>query len=363
MGLSDSERLDRLRLIRSEHVGPATFRQLLERYPNAGDALVALPDIAARGGLRRRPRICGREDAEAELEAATRLGAVLIADGDSDFPAALARTDGAPPLIYARGRTGILNDHAIAIVGSRNCSASGMRLTRKITSDLGAEGLVIASGLARGIDGAAHAASLETGTVAALAGGFGHFYPPEHAGLADAITENGCLVTEMPPDWKARGRDFPRRNRIIAGLSRGVIVVEAAARSGSLITSRLALEQGREVFAVPGSPLDPRAEGTNRLIRDGATLTRSAQDVLEALRPGLHQPELPRFVSEAPAEAVEPTDADTSRIAGLLGPSPVEIDELIRQSGLQAGTVHVVLLEMSHAGRLERHPGQRVSLA
>lgn len=364
-GLDDAQRLDWLRLLRSENVGPNTFRALINRYGGAAAALDALPELSVRGGLKRPIRICPRGEAEAELSAASRLGLSLVALGEPAYPPLLAHIEGAPPLLYVAGEPAVLERPMVAIVGARNCSAAGRRLAERMAADLAAEGLVIVSGLARGIDAAAHRASLGAGTVAVLAGGHGRLYPEEHVALAAEITARGALVSEMPPDWVARGKDFPRRNRIISGLSRGVVVIEAAIRSGSLITARLAAEQGREVFAVPGSPLDPRSDGTNRLIRQGANLTRSAGDVLEVLEPMLARPPAPPAVEEAApvAETFAAPDDARGRVVEALSPSPIEIDELARHTGLPSGTVLQVLVELELAGRLERHPGQRVSLA
>ncbi len=362
--LDDAERRDRLRLARSENVGPATFHTLLDRYGSAAAALEALPALSARGGLKRPIRICTLADAEAELARAARLGLRLIASGEPGFPSLLAHIDAAPPLLYVAGQQDVLARPMVAVVGARNCSAAGRRLTERIVTGLAEAGFVIVSGLARGIDAAAHRASLATGTVAVLAGGHGHLYPEEHGDLAREIARTGALVSELPPDWEPRARDFPRRNRIIAGLAHGVVILEAAMRSGSLITARRALEQGREIFAVPGSPLDPRSDGTNRLIRQGAVLTRSADDVLEALEPVIRRPPSDPRAEEPRLEVADFVDPDDARglVTQALGTSPVEIDEVMRHTGLPAGTVMQVLVELELAGQLERHPGQRVSL-
>ncbi len=364
--LTDGQKLDWLRLLRSENVGPATFRLLINRFGSAGAAIEALPELSARGGLKRRIRVCPREDAEREIASAKRLGASLVAWGDQGYPRQLAHTEGGPPLLYAAGNFSVSRLPTVAIVGSRNCSALGRRLVTMLANDLGAEGFAIASGLARGIDAAAHQATLSTGTIAVLAGGLGHIYPAEHVELANAIKAEGMLITEMPPDRVARAKDFPRRNRIISGVSYGVIIVEAAARSGSLITARFAAEQGREVFAVPGSPLDPRAEGTNRLIRDGATLTRKADDVLEVLRPMLGLAPPPVAPLSEPdvdlSKQADLDDTDRRRVFDALGPSPVALDDILRLTGLSHGQLMLALIELELAGRIERHPGQRVSL-
>src|SRR5712692_4799400 len=300
--LSAETKLDWLRLIRSDNVGPRTFRALINHYGGAGAALAGLPDLARRGGASGPARICSYDEAERELKAATARGVSFLALAELEYPQRLAMIDDAPPLLAARGKLAALALPMVAIVGARNASAAGMRFAERLARDLGAAGFAITSGLARGIDGAAHRASLGSGTIAVLAGGHDHIYPREHAELADAILAQGALVSEMPFGHEPRARDFPRRNRLISGLCAGIVVVEAAKRSGSLITARFALEQGRGVFAVPGSPLDPRAEGTNDLIKQGATLVTEAADVIAVLRPILGQPiELPAEEPEAPA--------------------------------------------------------------
>jgi DNA processing protein len=362
--LSDEQRLDWLRLIRSDHVGPRTFRALVNHYGGARAALAALPDLARRGGATRPARVHSRPDAERELAAAQALGVSFVALGESEYPRRLQMIDDAPPLLAVRGRTAALDRPMVAIVGARNASAAGVRFAERLVRDLVAAGFAAVSGLARGIDAAAHRASLGGGTIAVLAGGHDRIYPPEHAGLADAILADGAVVSEMPLGWEPRARDFPRRNRLISGLAVGVVVVEAAKRSGSLITARFALEQGREVFAVPGSPLDPRAEGSNELLKQGATLVTQAADVITVLRPILGQPvELAAEEPDAgPPPGGEP-DADArAGIIGLLGPTPVPIDDLVRLSHSSPAVVRVVLLELELAGRLEHHGAALVSL-
>jgi len=361
--LSDEERIDWLRLIRSENVGPRGFRSLLRYFGSARAALAQLPELARRGGAGTL-RICSRSEAERELAAARALGICLIGLGEPEYPARLAEIDDAPPLIAVRGKSSALAGPMVAMVGSRNASAAGAKIAAQLARDLAAAGFVVVSGLARGIDAAAHRASLARGTVAVLAGGHDRIYPAEHAPLVDAILEAGAAVSEMPLGWEPRARDFPRRNRLISGLSVGVVIVEAAQRSGSLITARFALEQGREVFAVPGSPLDPRAQGANSLIKQGATLVTEAADVITAIAPILGRAiarpppmEAPRFEAEAADEA----DGHAHDIAGLLGPTPVAIDDLVRLSGASAATVRRVLLELELAGRIERHGGGLVS--
>ncbi len=363
--LSDDQRLDWLRLIRSENVGPRTFRALVNHFGGAHAALAALPDLARRGGAERPGRICSRDEAEIEMTALRRRGISLVALGEPDYPARLRMIDDAPPLISVRGEGAALLSPMVAIVGSRNASAAGAKFASQIARDLGDAGFVVSSGLARGIDAAAHRASLATGTVAVLAGGHDHIYPAEHAELLEAILDKGAAITEMPLTWEPRGRDFPRRNRLISGLSLGVVIVEAARRSGSLITARMALEQGREVFAVPGSPLDPRAEGTNGLLKQGAALVTEAADVIAVLRPILGRPDdLPMEEpgDEAPLTASEPGDDERKRIIALLGPTPVDIDDLVRLSRSSPAIVRTVLLELEIAGRLERQAGGRVAL-
>jgi DNA processing protein len=373
--LTDEQRLDWLRLIRSENVGPRTFGSLVHRYGSARAALNALPDLARRGGAARTIRICPRADAEREIETAQRFGAQFIASCEAAYPFRLAQIDDAPPLVAVRGNIAALARPMIAIVGSRNASAAGLKLTERLARDLGAAGFVIASGLARGIDAAAHRASLDTGTVAALAGGHDRIYPEQHQGLLDTILRAGAAISEMPFGWEPRARDFPRRNRIVSGLALGVVIVEAAQRSGSLITARMALEQGREVFAVPGSPVDPRAEGTNGLLKQGATLVTEAHDVIAVLEPMLDPMQDPILGSlrETPARAPdqaqaapragEPDSDARSRIAALLSSTPVGLDDLTRMSGAPSGIVRTILMELELAGRVAWHGGDRVSLA
>jgi DNA processing protein len=365
MKLSPAQRLDWLRLIRSENVGPRTFRTLLNHCGSAGAALKALPDLARRGGAGRPVRICPREEAERELAAAARMGVVFLALGEDEYPAQLATIDDAPPLLAVRGQAAVLKEPIIAMVGSRNASAAGVKFAEQLARDLGAAGFVVVSGLARGIDAAAHRASVATGTVAVLAGGHDSIYPPEHEPLVEALIENGAAVSEMALGYEPRGRDFPRRNRLISGLALGVVVVEAAQKSGSLITGRMALEQNREVFAVPGSPLDPRTAGTNALLKQGAVMVTQAEDVLAVLRPIIgHLPEPsslePRVEDGAPAP--EPSPDSRARIVALLGPTPVSADDLIRLSGASITMVQATLLELELAGRLKRQQGGRVAL-
>jgi DNA processing protein len=362
--LADDERLDWLRLIRSENIGPALFDQLLETFGSAGEALLALPELSRKGGLKRPFRISSRADAEAEIARAHAFGARFVGKNEPDYPPLLRHIDSAPPMICIKGNAEIAKREAIAIVGSRNASANGRRLARMFASELAAADYAIVSGLARGIDTAAHEAALARGTVAVIANGIDIVYPPQNSELQEAIAAQGLLLSEMPPGVEPRENSFPRRNRIISGMSRAVIIVEAALRSGSLITARLANEQGREVFAVPGSPVDPRAEGTNRLIADGAHLLTRSQEVLDVLLPMRERPSVPvpaLFPAGAPTSAeIEPPARQA--ILALLSPAPTDIDDVIRESGVPAQMVLGVLLELELAGKLVRHGRQLVSL-
>jgi DNA processing protein len=362
--LTDRQRIDWLRLIRSDNVGPRTFRSLINHFGSASAALDRLPDLARRGGATRASRICTTDDAERELARGRAAGLHLIAPGEAGYPPRLALIDDAPPLLGVRGVLAIMASPMIAIVGSRNASGAGLKFAQTLARDLGEAGFIIASGLARGIDQAAHRASLRSGTIAVLAGGHDRIYPPEHEGLLADILQTGAAISEMPLGHAPRARDFPRRNRLISGTALGVVVVEAAHRSGSLITARVAAEQGREVFAVPGSPLDPRAAGTNDLIKQGAALVTNAADVIAAVRPIMGRPvELPFEESDdATPMAGEPEASERARIVNLLGPSPIGLDDLIRMADTSPAVVRTVLLELELAGRLERHGAGLVSL-
>ncbi|MDX1710654.1 MAG: DNA-processing protein DprA [Rhodovibrionaceae bacterium] len=366
--LSRQERIDWLRLLRSENVGPVTFHQLLRRFGEAAAALEALPGLAARGGLSRKIRICPAADAERELDAAESAGVRVLASCEPDYPALLSQLDDAPPLLSALGHLSLLQRPGVGVVGARNASANGRRLASQICRELAARQILVVSGLARGIDAAAHQGALEGGTAAVMAGGVDVVYPPEHEQLYREIAERGAVVSEMPLATEPQARHFPRRNRLISGLSHGVLVVEAAPKSGSLITARLAGDHGREVMAVPGSPLDPRARGCNDLLRQGASLVESAEDVLEVLAPILRQPlkEDRRDGYAGGADAGIPPDSELSEVREsvleLLGAVPVPVDEVIRQCQFSAPAVLTVLLELELASRLERHPGNRVSL-
>ena len=358
-----SSGLDWLRLIRSQNIGLRTFRALLNHFGGARAALEALPTLARRGGASA-PQICSREQAEREIAACGKFGVALVALGEAHYPRRLQMIDDAPPLIAIRGNAAVLAMPLVAIVGSRNASAAGVKITERLTRGLCETGFATESGLARGIDAAAHHASTATGTVAVLAGGQDRVYPPEHGNLLDEILRTGLALTEMPLGWEPRARDFPRRNRLISGLSLGVVIVEAAKRSGSLITARLALEQGREVSAVPGSPLDPRADGTNSLIKQGATPVTEADDIVSVLLPiigaGLDAPE--EDTDEDKKLHAEPAPDERARVVALLSPTPVSLDDLIRLSGTSPRIVRMVLLELEIAGRLERHGSGLVSL-
>ena len=353
---------DRLRLVRSPGIGPVTYRQLIARFGSAAAALQAVPDLAARGGGKP-PRLVSQADAEREIARVKALGGRYLSIGQGLYPRALAELDDAPPLLTVQGDLKLLERPLVAMVGARNASAAACRFARQLAYDLGQQGITVVSGLARGIDSAAHDGSFETGTIGVIAGGLDVFYPPENQPRQEAMSERGLVIAEMPPGTEPRARHFPYRNRIIAGLSAGTVVFEAAPRSGSLITARLAAEAGREVMAVPGSPLDPRAQGCNQLIRDGATLIQNAADVLEAVRP--LQPRFASPRSEYRSPEPQWMDGDSGALGAveeLLGPSPVPVDEIIRLSGVPSGAVQMALLELDLAGRLDRHAGGKVSL-
>jgi DNA processing protein len=407
--LSDRELFDWVRLSRSENVGPRTFSMLLRRYGSAAGALKALPGLAARNASGRVLKLAAIEDIDAEFDAAARCHAKFVARCEPDYPWLLREIDSAPPVIAMRGNPAIFKRSSVAIIGSRNASAAGLAFSERLARGLAEAGYAVVSGLARGIDARAHRATIESGTIAVLAGGHDKVYPADHEKLLEQILESGAAVSEMPFGWEARGRDFPRRNRIVSGLSLGIIVVEAAKNSGSLITARFASEQGREVFAVPGSPLDPRAEGTNHLLREGVPICTCVEDVLESLarlQKGLRQDDLfserdledsideplwddfrettaePRAptgrrlglpieirkgatqLSQYEMERVESDKPETisARVLELLGPSPISIDELVRAADIPAQAIRVILLTLELEGRLERHGGNLVSL-
>ena len=357
------DRIARLRLMRTAQIGPVTYAQLLARFGTPMEALAAVPELARSGGGKS-PAIAPRAAIEAEIAAVERAGARYLFLGQAHYPPLLAELAAAPPALIVRGRTALLERPVVAMVGARNASAAACRFARQLAQQLGDRGIALVSGLARGIDTAAHQGSIDSGAIAVVAGGIDIFYPPENEALQRRIGEEGLLIAEQPPGIEPRARHFPYRNRIIAGLAQATVVIEAAPKSGSLITARHAAEYGREVMAVPGSPLDPRAQGCNLLIREGATLIQSAEDVLEMLRPigsgrSLAEPER-RYA--APAVSPDADDGDRRALTDLLGPTPVPVDELVRQAGRPPAIVQTVLLELELAGRLERHAGGRVSL-
>ncbi len=361
---SASDTIDRLRLIRSAQIGPISYRHLLARFGTASAALAAIPDLATRGGGHA-PRLATQDDVVREMAAVHALGARYLMLGTPDYPAALAEVENAPVAMTIRGRLELLDRPMIAMVGARNASAAACRFARDLAAELTRRGVTIVSGLARGIDTAAHDGSIAGGgTIGVIASGIDIAFPPENAGLQERIAIDQLLIAEQPPGTQPLARHFPYRNRIIAGLAAGTIVVEAAPRSGSLITARLAGEYGREVMAVPGSPIDPRAQGCNGLIREGATLIQSADDVIEAIGPidaRMARSRPAPFVDALAASEVE--SAERGVVQDLLGHAPVSIDELIRQAALAPALVQTVLLELELAGRLQRHAGGKVSLA
>jgi len=369
--LTDNERIDWLRLIRSENVGPVTFHKLLARFGSASAALDALPDLARRGG-RRNYQAAPKDCVAREIDASRKLGQRLVAWCEPDYPPILRALDDAPPVLGMTGHTHLGRRRGIAIVGARNATANGKLFARKLAVDIGAarlagEAPVVVSGLARGIDTAAHEGALENGTIAVIAGGIDHIYPPENEALHHAIAERGLIVAEQPVGTQPRGRLFPLRNRLISGLALGVVVVEASPKSGSLITARCALDQGREVFAVPGAPGDPRTAGANGLIRDGAVLTENASDVLNAL-PSPDKltggAQIDFDFNKLPSDTPSAPGAEDVQDAVLenLGFSSVTVDELARSCQLSLPSVQAALLELELAGRLERLPGSRVQL-
>ena len=370
VAMDDAERFARLRLLRSPHVGPATCHRLITRFGSARAALPALPELAARGGAAY--RMAPAEAIEAEFAGAARSGARHVFHDEADYPLALLAIDQPPPVITVRGNLALFDQPGVALVGARNASAGAVRLARDFGAGLAARGFAVISGLARGIDAAAHIGALSAqhpdgGTIGVIAGGIDVVYPPEHAELQERIAHEGLLVAEMPPGTEPQARHFPTRNRIIAGLAAGTVVVEAAPKSGSLITARLAGEFGREVMAVPGSPLDARAHGCNSLIRDGAILVQSADDIAELVdtfagtaRSTFRETGVPDYAAVTD-DAAAATDL-VAIVATLLGTAPVGVDELIRQSGGAPGPVQDALLDLELAGRLLRHAGGRVSL-
>lgn len=363
--LTPAQRIAWLRLVRTDNVGPATFRQLLNRFGSAEAAIEALPELTRKAG--RPMQVISQTRAEDEIAGLARYGARLVAQGEADYPPYLNHIAGAPPLLTLAGGADLDWQKTVGIVGARNASSAGVKMTRLLAEGLGASGYSVVSGLARGIDTAAHRASLRTGTIAVLAGGFDQIYPAENIPLAhDILDHGGALLTEMPLGWEPRARDFPRRNRLVSGLSLGIVVVEAAKRSGSLITARLALEQDRDVFAVPGSPLDPRAEGGNHLIQQGARLVAGAEDIISVIgsadpaRRVLFDPEW--YPEDDAAVMVAPDASEKDRLLQALSATPVEVDELVAQLGIPPRAMQMLLLELDLGGQIEWSGGQLVAL-
>jgi DNA processing protein len=364
--ISEAERHARLRLLRADAVGPATFHAVLARFGSAISALRHWSDIARRLRKSGTPALPSVDSVRREIDAIRAFGANLIAHDEPGYSRMLAGAEPCPPFLIVKGRTELLAQPAIAVVGSRNASAIGQRFARTIATDLGAAGFAVVSGLARGIDTAAHKGSIETGTIAVMAGGLDVVYPPENARLHIEIAERGLLVSEVTVGQQPTAQHFPRRNRIVSGLAQGVLVVEATLHSGSLITARLAVEQGRDVFAVPGSPLDPRASGTNALLRQGAILTESAEDIITELTICHRQPtpaRQPAPTRRPPREAEGEEAGLQSEILARLSRTPVETDELVRLTGAPPAAVAAALLDLEFAGLLTRHHGQRVALS
>ena len=358
-GLSQAEAFARIRLLRSPNVGPVSYRQLLQRFGSAEAALTALPDLVQRGGSGYTP--ASEERVASEVQAVRAAGARYLFHDSPDYPTLLAELDGAPPILTCCGDVTLAQRPCVAIVGARNASAAAVKLARMFAGELAEAGYVVVSGLARGIDGAAHQASLAGGTIGVIASGIDIAYPPEHADLQAAVAAQGLLLAEQPPGTEPLARHFPSRNRIIAGIAAGTLIVEAAPKSGSLITARLAGEAGREVMAVPGSPLDSRSQGCNQLIRDGATLVQRTEDVIELLTGFDGRPRSRLRETNAPWSAVADVEEDPADIASLLTTAPIAVDELVRQSGASAGAVQLALLELELAGSLVRHAGGQVS--
>jgi len=369
MDLSHSEQIDRWRLIRSDNVGPVTYQQLVTRFGSPTEALAALPEFARNGG-RRKIKIFSVDAAEREFSQTLEFGAKFCFINSPNYPESLAAMPDAPPVLVTLGDQSLMSRSIIGMVGARNASAAGIKFARGIARELGQADIIVASGMARGIDTAGHQGSLQSGTIAVMAGGIDIVYPPENSTLYEDIVQQGLVICEQPIGTKPVARHFPQRNRLISGLSQGILVVEAALRSGSLITARLAAEQGREVFAVPGSPLDPRHRGTNELLRQGATLVETADDILEVIGGTMFRSvqatQLPFEEVEiiAPSTSANLNEVDTARmlLEEKLGATPIDVDELIRQCNLTPALVLTILLELELAGRLERHAGNRVAL-
>ncbi|MDD9909987.1 MAG: DNA-processing protein DprA [Ahrensia sp.] len=367
--LDDAQRIAWLRLIRSDNIGPATFFDAINHFGTAAAALEGLPELARRGTASKPPRIASESEAIAELDHLERINARLVCFGEPDYPPSLRAGDTPPPMLSVAGSREALLMPSVAIVGSRKSSVAGQKLTRILAQDIGIAGYSITSGLAHGIDTAAHEAALEHTTIAVFAGGLNVFYPPQNEALArEIVDQGGALVSEMPLGWKPRAQDFPRRNRIVAGLSLGLVVVEAAKRSGSLISARLANEMGRLVFAVPGSPLDARADGTNQLIKQGATLVTSARDILDALEPVTSRADQsPYSLSEGGPKSygddTEPEAGDREKLLDTLSHTPVHIDDVLNETQIAPGALQLLLIQLALEGLVERHWGNRISLA
>jgi len=361
----DQATIDALQLARTPRVGPVTYTALMGRFGTASAALAALPELASRGGGKA-PKPPARAVIEEEIATLDKAGCTLLVKGGAEFPPHLSVLEDCPPVLTLRGNASLLLKPMIAIVGARNASTIGRKLAQTLAGALGHEGIIIASGMARGIDTAAHQGALSSGTVAVLAGGINRIYPPENEALYWQIAEQGAVLSEMPWDTEPRAQLFPRRNRIVSGMSLGVVVVEAAKRSGSLITARLAGEQGRQVYAIPGNPMDPRAGGGNHLIREGAILVRDADDILEDLRPtlqGIAMPELPFHGPTLCSADIETDDTIRTRLLSALSTVPTHIDDIIRDTGLKPEQVTAAALELELGGKLERHAGGRLALA
>jgi DNA processing protein len=362
--LSDEERISWLQLSLTENVGPVTFRDLLSRFATATEAIKNLPDLSRRGGRRQPLKLYSRSRAEDDIARALAVKARWVVAGEQGYPTYLRHIHGSPPLLCVSGRFELAQVETAAIVGARNASAMGLKFTRMLAAGLAEAGYVVASGLARGIDTAAHQASVSKATAAVVAGGIDYYYPPENEKLQREIAERGLLISEMVPGTAPKAEHFPRRNRIISGMSRAIIVVEAALRSGSLITARFAAEQGRDVFAVPGSPLDPRCEGANRLIKDGAQILTSAEDAIQALQ-GASQPRNPIFLepdTTAPLPEPDTSEEGRTRVITLLSPTETHLDDITRESGLTPQMVAAIILELELAGRVTRQAGGTVAL-
>lgn len=365
--LRQSTLIDILRLIRSENVGPVTFFALIRQFGTAASALAAIPELSLQGGKRKPAATYSAADAEKEMHAATKAGAKWLSIAEAEYPPLLSTIYDPPPLLMALGSPSVWQQkRSIAVVGARNASATGCQFARKLAQDAGAQGFIVTSGLARGVDTAAHHGALASGTVAVMASGIGQIYPPENKILHDAIAQQGCIITEQPFNALPHSRAFPGRNRIISGMSLGTVIVEAALKSGSLITARYALDQGREVFAVPGSPLDPRCKGTNQLLRQGAHICESVEDIVHNLpshTPHVSEASPSGFISAPSAPANDAQRAEARQlILSKLGYTPVLVDELLTQCTIGHDLLSLILLELELAGRLQRHPGHKVAL-